>query len=118
MRVKHFSDVPAMPSDEIGITGAIQLSVRPLLTPGDGASVFSMALLELSPGGSTPDHSHEREEGIFVQTGNGALRSSREESPVGPGSVVYIGPNENHQFVNTGDETLVLLCVTQIESSY
>lgn len=115
MRIKHYSDVPSIPSDKIGIVGASQLTVRPLVTPGDGASIFSMALLELAPGGSTPDHSHLREEEIFVRTGSGIVKHSGEETAVGPGSVLYIGPNEPHQFVNTGDEVLAMLCVTQIE---
>lgn len=115
MKIKHLSDVPPIPSDGIGIVGADQLSVRPLVTPADGARTFSMSLLELAPGGSTPDHSHEREEEIFVKAGNGVIKYSGEQATVGPGSVLYLGPKQGHQFVNTGDEIMELLCITEIE---
>ena len=114
MKIIHYSDVASIPSDKIGIVGANQLSVRPLVTPADGASIFSMALLELAPGGSTPDHSHQREEEIFVKAGSGIVTCAGEQTPVAPGSVLYIGSNEAHQFVNTGDGVLELLCVTQV----
>jgi quercetin dioxygenase-like cupin family protein len=115
MKIRHYTDVPPIPSDRIGIVGADQLSVRPLVTPADGARTFSMSLLELAPGGSTPDHSHGREEEIFVQSGRGVVKCAGEQTDVGPGSVLYLGPNEPHQFVNTGDEILELLCVTNTE---
>jgi quercetin dioxygenase-like cupin family protein len=114
MKITHHSDVAPIPSERVGITGATDLSVRPLVTPADGASVFTMSLLELAPGGSTPDHSHQREEGIFVKTGSGVVKHSGGETPIGPGSVVYFGPNEEHQFVNTGEDVLELLCTTQV----
>ena len=116
MKIKHYGKVASIPADKVGIVGADRLSVRPLVTQADGASAFSMALLELAPGGSTPDHSHQREEEIFVKAGSGIVTYSGEQSDVGPGEVLYIAPNENHQFVNTGDSVLELLCVTQIES--
>jgi len=115
MKIIHYSDTPSIPSEKVGITGADQLSVRPLVTQGDGASTFSMVLLELAPGGSTPAHTHQREEEIFVKSGSGIVKYSGEQTPVGPGSVLFIGPNEDHQFVNSGDEIMELLCVTQIE---
>ncbi len=114
MKIKHYSDIPPIPSEKIGIVGADRLAVRPLVTPADGASLFSMALLELAPGGSTPDHSHQREEEIFVKSGSGLVTYSGEETTVGPGSVLYIGSNEAHQFVNTGDGILEMLCITTI----
>lgn len=115
MKILKASDAPLFPAEQIGIEGADRLSVRPLVTPADGASVFSLSVLELAPGGSTPDHSHLREEVILVQTGEGVVRYPDGENPVLPGSVLFFGPNEQHQFVNTGDGVLSMLCVTQIE---
>ena len=116
MKITQYSDVASVSSERGGIIGAESLSVRPLVTPADGASVFTMSLLELAPGGSTPDHSHEREEGIFVKTGTGIVKHSGGETSIGPGSVLYISPNEEHQFVNTGEDVLELLCTTQVLS--
>jgi quercetin dioxygenase-like cupin family protein len=116
LKIIHYSDVPSITSDKIGITGARGLSVRPLVNQADGAQTYSMALLELAPGGSTPKHSHQRDEEIFVKAGSGIVKYSGKEASASPGSVLYIAPNEDHQFLNTADETLELLCVTQIQA--
>jgi len=116
LKIVHSSDVPPIPSDKVGISGAEGLSVRPLVTQADGAQTYSMTLLELAPGGSTPKHSHQRDEEIFVRTGNGTVKYADKEASVSPGSVLYIGPNEDHQFLNTTDEILELLCVTLIQA--
>lgn len=47
-----------------------------------------------------PDHSHQREEEIFVKTSSGIVKYAAKQTPVGPGSVLYMGSNEAHQFVN------------------
>ncbi len=114
MKIIHYSQVPPIPSEQVGITGAKGLSLRPLVTPADGASIFSMSLLELAPGGATPKHSHQRDEAIFVKAGSGTIEYSGDQKPVSPGDVLYIGSNEDHQFVNTADDILELLCVTLI----
>jgi quercetin dioxygenase-like cupin family protein len=116
MKIKHLDDIAPIPSEKIGIVGAEKLAVRPLVVQVDGALTFTMVLLELGPGGSTPDHSHQREEEIFVKKGTGLLKYWGKDIPLGPGHVIYLGPNEAHQFVNTGSEVLELLCVTQIQS--
>ena len=112
MKIIHYSKVPSIPSEKVGITGAKDLAVRPLVTPADGASVFSMSLLELAPGGKTPRHRHQRDEAIFVKAGSGTIEYSGDQTPVSPGDVLYIGSNEDHQFINTADDILELLCVT------
>ena len=116
MKIINYADAPLIASEKVGIIGASHLSVRPLVTQGDGASAFSMVILELAPGGSTPAHSHQREEEIFVKVGQGIVKCSGEQASVGPGSVLFIGSNEDHQFVNTGDEIMEILCATQIEN--
>jgi quercetin dioxygenase-like cupin family protein len=116
MKIKHFGDMAPIPSEKVGIVGAEKLAIRPLVTKADGALTFTMVLLELGPGGSTPDHSHQREEEIFVKKGRGRLKVSGKDIPLRPGQAIYLGPNEAHQFVNTSSEVLELLCVTQIQS--
>lgn len=116
MKIKHFSEVAPIPSDKIGIVGAEKLDVRPLVTRADGASTFTMVLLELGPEGSTPKHRHQREEEIFVKAGTGILKHSGKDMLLRPGHAVFFGPNEVHQFINTGNEVLELLCLTLIQS--
>ena len=116
MKIKYLGDITPIPSEKIGIGGAEKLTIRPLVTQADGALTFTMVLLELAPGGSTPNHSHQREEEIFVKKGTGLLKYSGKDIPLHSGFVIYLGPNEAHQFVNTGKEVLELLCVTLIQS--
>ena len=112
MKLIHYTDVEPVPSDKVGITGAEGLSFRFLIGPGDGAPHFSMMLLILSPNGHTPDHSHEREEEIYVKSGSGEIKTEGNRTQVRKGDVFYLAPNEQHQFLNTGPEDLELLCVT------
>ncbi|MBT3260381.1 MAG: cupin, partial [Deltaproteobacteria bacterium] len=51
MKIINYADAPLIASEKVGIIGASHLSVRPLVTQGDGASAFSMVILELAPGG-------------------------------------------------------------------
>jgi len=114
MMIKRDSDIAPIPAEAIGISGADRLSVRPLVTQADGIPTFSVSLLELDVGGSTPDHSHEREEVIYAKSGTGILACPNERIDVGPGNVVYFSANEPHRFINTGEEPLILICVTEI----
>jgi len=112
MKFIHYTDSDPIPSGKVGITDAKGLSVRFLIGRGDGAPNFSMMLLVLSPNGYTPDHSHQREEEIFVKSGNGEMKSADNRISIGQGDVIYIAPNETHQFLNTGAGDLELLCLT------
>ena len=71
-----------------------------------------MMLLILAPNGHTPDHSHEREEEIYVKSGSGEIRADFKQTQIREGDVFYLAPNEQHQFLNSGPEELELLCVT------
>jgi len=39
------------------------------------------------------------------------IRDAGGETPIGPGSCVYVEPNEIHQFINTGGSVLRIICV-------
>ena len=112
MKIVHYTKIEPVRSDKLGLTGSKDLSIRFLVTQEDGAPHFSMMLLELSPKGYTPDHSHQREEEIFVKAGKGELKSEENRTSIREGDVLYILPDEMHQFINTGSEILELLCVT------
>ena len=108
MKVKNVDEIPA---NNLGIPGAKDVSVRLLIGPEDGAPNFLMMLLELSPGGHTPDHSHPWEEEIFVKAGEGTLNSKEGRKSIRAGDVLYFDPNEPHQFINTGSGPLECLCL-------
>lgn len=68
---------------------------------------FAMGLEEIDPHSEIPMHSHsEAEEIIFVYGGEGKAYVDGEEADLKPGTVIYLPPNVEHRFVNTGDEPL------------
>lgn len=64
----------------------------------------------MDPGGHSPLHSHPWEHEVFILDGEGVVFSSGEERKFRSGSVIFIPPNEKHQFINTGEKTIKSLC--------
>lgn len=108
MKVVHYQQVPAQPVDMPGAVGCV---VRCLIGPDDGAPSFTMRLFEVAPGGNTPHHAHGYEHEVFVLEGAGTVREDNVEHPLRPGTVVYVPPGQTHQFRNTGEVPLKMLCL-------
>ncbi len=116
MKIVHYRDVEPMEASRVGLEGARDLAIRFLITQADGAPNFSMMVIDLSPEGNTPEHSHAWEEEIFVKSGHGAVKTGDVQTPIRPGDALYIGANESHQFLNTGKEHLELICLIPHQS--
>jgi quercetin dioxygenase-like cupin family protein len=108
MTVQHYEQVAAAPVDMPGAAGC---RVRWLVGEKDGAPTFAMRQFEVEAGGYTPKHSHDFEHEVFVLEGTGTLIEGELEQPLGPGDVVFVRPNEIHQFRNTGGAPLKFLCL-------
>jgi len=91
--------------------GAEGCRMRCLIGPDDGAPGFSMRQFEVAPGGYTPKHTHGHEHEVFVLEGSGVVVEDQAEHPIGPGTTVFVRPNELHQFRNTGPGPLRFLCL-------
>jgi quercetin dioxygenase-like cupin family protein len=76
-----------------------------------GAENFAMRLFEMEPGGYSPLHSHAWEHEVFILEGEGIVQSGGEERKFRPGDVIFIPPNEEHQFKNTGEKVVKFLCL-------
>ena len=107
MKVVHSDEVPA----DVVEQGAEGTIIRWLITKDDGAPNFAMRLFEVVPGGHTPRHQHEWEHEVFVLSGEGAVCAAEGDVPLEPGTVVFVAPNDDHQFKNTGGEPLRMLCM-------
>ena len=112
MKIIRYQDVESIESEKVGIRDAKKLGVRLLIGKGDGALNFSMSVLELDPGGHTPNHSHEREEQLFVISGSGELKTNEGSYNLGPGTAVFFQSDELHQVINSGSGPLMVLVVT------
>lgn len=106
MPIISYRDVPAETVEE----GACGVKIRWLITEKSGAR-FVMRHFEIEPRGYTPKHQHPWEHEVFILSGTGQLLEGQAERPFGPGDVIFIPPNELHQFRNTGAEALTLLCL-------
>ena len=76
-----------------------------------------MRQFEVAPGGHTPRHSHPYEHEVFVLEGDGMVLEGEAEHPLTAGDVIFVQPNEVHQFCNTGSRPLKFLCMVPNSSA-
>jgi len=63
------------------------------------------------PPGRAPDHFHEYEEVLFILRGEGRMWAGETNTPIGPGSCIYLPRKQVHCVENTGAGELRLLGV-------
>jgi len=85
--------------------------IRWLITKDMGAPTFAMRLFEMEPDGHSPLHTHAWEHEVFVLEGQGAIFDGEKATPLQAGDVVFVLPNELHQFRNSGEAQLKFLCL-------
>jgi mannose-6-phosphate isomerase-like protein (cupin superfamily) len=61
------------------------------------------------PPGRAPDHFHEYEEVLFILRGEGRMWAGETNTPIAPGSCIYLPKGQLHCVENTGDGELRLL---------
>jgi quercetin dioxygenase-like cupin family protein len=110
MKVFSHKDVEPKDADE----GASKVKVRWLITKEMGAPNFAMRLFEVGSSGCSPFHSHTWEHEVFILEGEGVLVGDDKERKFKAGDVVFVAPNEKHQFKNNGSKTLKFLCLVPI----
>lgn len=108
MKVNHYESVASNPVEMEGASGC---SVRWLLGEKDGTPTFAMRQFTVDAGGYTPKHSHPYEHEVFVLEGEGTVFEDDQARPLKSGDVVFVAPNEIHQFRNTGNQPLKFLCL-------
>jgi quercetin dioxygenase-like cupin family protein len=108
MKVNHYEAVAQQP---VEMEGAHGCQVRWLLGEKDGTPNFAMRQFEVAPGGYTPRHSHPYEHEVFVLEGEGLVYQDQRPQRLKAGDVVFVEPDEIHQFRNTGTGPLKFLCL-------
>lgn len=108
MKVCHYEQVERKPVDMPGASGC---HVRWLVSQDDGATNFAMRQFEVAVDGHTPRHSHPYEHEVFVLEGEGEVLEGTTSHPLRPGHVVFVPPDQVHQFRNTGRVPLKFLCL-------
>ncbi len=108
MKVQHYEQVE---QSRVDMQGAVGCTVRWLVGQQEGAPNFAMRQFEVAAGGHTPRHTHPYEHEVFVLEGEGIVVEGDTQHPLKPGDVVYVRPDEVHQFRNTGAAPLKFLCL-------
>jgi quercetin dioxygenase-like cupin family protein len=108
MDLNHYEQTPVQP---VSMEGARGCRMRWLIAEAQGAPNFAMRQFEVEPGGHTPRHRHPYEHEVFVLEGAGLVYAGDEPHPLRAGDVIYVRPDEVHQFCNPGVQPLKFLCL-------
>jgi quercetin dioxygenase-like cupin family protein len=87
---------------------------RVLVGPNENAPTFSMRRFTLGKDGCSPYHTHPWEHEVYVLSGQGEVRSAGGSQAVQPGDFAFVPPNDEHQFVNSGDDLFEFLCMVPL----
>jgi quercetin dioxygenase-like cupin family protein len=80
------------------------------------ATAFQMRYFELAPGGFTSLEHHVHEHAVLVLRGRGEVQLGDTRHELGFGDMVYVAPNEVHQFRNTSvSEPLGIVCIVDTQ---
>jgi len=107
MKIRHYSEVE--PSEEVP---GVRLHV--VIGPDDGAPTSVMRVFEVSPGCTTPYHTHDWEHEVLILAGKAKVRGQDGETPLSEGTAVFVAPNEEHCFINAGDDVLRFVCIIPV----
>ena len=86
-KVCHYTEVPA----EIFGDDAPGVSIRWVIDEQkDGAPIYALRVIEVAPGGHTPDHTHPFEHENFIMEGTGRVQIEGEWFEVTVGDIVFV----------------------------
>ncbi len=111
MIVRKVEDVPGMKYAQ----GAIK---RIVIGEAEGAPTFVMRVFDIIPGGSSSDHAHDFEHEVLILKGTATMKSNGPDRSVSEGTAIFIAPNERHQIVNSGKDTLRFVCCVPLRGEH
>jgi len=87
---------------------------HPLIGTAEGTP-FHVRYFEVAPRGYTTYEQHKHQHVVVALRGAGEVRLGDDWLPVRFGDVVYVAPNDPHQFRAIGDEAFGFLCIVAAE---
>jgi mannose-6-phosphate isomerase-like protein (cupin superfamily) len=94
--------------------GSHNVKMKQLIGHEDGARKTAMHELIISKGGYSAPHHHEWDHQLVVTEGRGVAIISGKKLALRPGVVLLVQTNEEHQFLQRGQEPLKFVTVTPI----
>lgn len=108
--------IDAVEKQSIPEAVAVKTWIRRLIKEDDGAPTFAMRLFTIEAGGYIKPHHHPWEHEIYVLNGVGEVRICSRTYRITQGSFLYIPPNVEHEYINTGNEDLEFLCIIPLKA--
>ncbi len=107
-KVGYYKDVKA---ETFSSEMAQKTSIRWLIKEEDGASLFAMRVFTVDKQGHINAHYHPWEHEIFILEGEAIIRIGSNKYDVSKGYFIYIPPNVEHEYWNTGEGALQFICL-------
>jgi quercetin dioxygenase-like cupin family protein len=85
--------------------------VRVFATPADGMAGLSVAEVELQPGATTGEHSHDSDQLVYILNGEARFAGGEEEHHLSRGDLIYIPAGLLHRHDSVGAGTLRQLAI-------
>ena len=89
--------------------------IRQGLVGPEEEAPFHVRYFEIVPGGHTTYERHAHQHVVVALRGKGEVRLGDRREAVSYGDVVYVAPNEPHQFRAKGDEPFGVLCIVSAD---
>ncbi len=102
MKHVYCPDVEGVESRSIGLEGSANMIVKFISDDS--------VLIEIEPGGYTPDHVHGDKERVVVMSGQGEIKVEGVQKNIRPCDFIEFNADEQHQIINNGDEVLAFMC--------
>ena len=106
MQAYHFTEVESQ--DPEGLSG---VHMRWAIAQNVQAPNFALRVIDIDPNSATEHHTHDWEHEVIVLEGEGKVLGEDGPAKLSAGVCVYMPPNEKHQFINTGESVLRIVCV-------
>lgn len=111
----HITSLESSPRFVPVMEGAKGVQKQIPISKADGTPNFSFRVFTIEPGGHTPLHTHPFEHLNYVIEGHGVVMAPDGPHEVKKGDFVLVPPGELHQYRNTSNGTLVLICAVPKE---
>jgi len=82
-----------------------------MITSEIGAKNFELRYIEIPVNGKSSYGSHSHEHEVFIIKGKGKIKGKDYEKELKPLNAVFVPGNEEHQWINEGNEPFSFICV-------